>query len=316
MDCRRELPLVLAVLAWTVAAHQLPSVATPTVKQTTLLPRALELLSDEEPCVLLFDLEAFEANLRAVISCFPPSALHAIAMKANPLASCLLIAKDHGFGVEVASPAELEHALQLGFRPEKIVMDSPAKTRRDLRKALTAGVHINADNFEELERIDSILAAEFGGGGHRGLGSCQSRIGVRVNPQYGEGAIATTGTIAPTSKFGVPLMEARAELLERFGRFKWLSSVHCHVGSQGCEKSLLVSGARSVLDLAAEINSAVSYRQVTITLVDLRWYRLISAELSDYRLISATLGCSPLPAGDADRYRRRHASRLRVRCAR
>jgi len=46
----------------------------------------------------------------------------------------------------VASPAELEHALRLGFVPHRIVLDSPAKTRRDLRRALAAGVRLDADS--------------------------------------------------------------------------------------------------------------------------------------------------------------------------
>jgi diaminopimelate decarboxylase len=56
----------------------------------------------------------------------------------------------------------------------------------------------------------------YGGGGLRGLGSCTSRsIGVRVNPQLGEGGIAATGTVAPTSKFGVALAEVRARARAR-----------------------------------------------------------------------------------------------------
>ena len=53
----------------------------------------------------------------------------------------------------MASPAELEHALRLGFVPHRIVLDSPAKTRRDLRRALAAGVRLNADNPLTLTNI-------------------------------------------------------------------------------------------------------------------------------------------------------------------
>jgi hypothetical protein len=55
------------------------------------------MLSDEVPCALYFDLDAFEATLRDVKQSFPPDTMHAIAMKANPLAACLLIAKELGF---------------------------------------------------------------------------------------------------------------------------------------------------------------------------------------------------------------------------
>ena len=49
-------------------------------------------------------------------------------------------------------------------------MDSSAKKVRDLRNALAAGVQLNADNFDELARIDEILTNEYGGGGAKGLG--------------------------------------------------------------------------------------------------------------------------------------------------
>ena len=53
----------------------------------------------------------------------------------------------------MASPAELEHALRLGFVPHRIVLDSPAKTRRDLRRALAAGGRLNYDNPLTLTSI-------------------------------------------------------------------------------------------------------------------------------------------------------------------
>lgn len=254
--------LIVSALASTPPTQLLPQVRDPTAIQRAFMPKALELLSDETPCALFYDLDAFRDTLLKIKAAFPDTTLHAIAMKANPLAACLLLAKDLGFGVEVASPCELEHALRLGFAPERIVMDSPAKTVRDLRNALAAGVQLNADNFDELARIDEILTNEYGGGGAKGLGSCTSRIGVRVNPQYGEGKIAATGTIAKTSKFGLPLMEVREELLDAYKRYAWLTCVHCHVGSQGCELELLVRGSKSVLALANEINAHCGAEQV------------------------------------------------------
>ena len=60
----------------------------------------------------------------------------------------LLEAKKAGLGAEAASRGEMEHALNLGFEPAKIVYDSPVKTTRDLEFAINAGVHINLDNLQ------------------------------------------------------------------------------------------------------------------------------------------------------------------------
>ena len=70
--------------------------------------------------------------------------------------------------------------------------------------------------------------------------------------------------MAPTSKFGVALEEARPQLLAAYRRYAWLSCVHVHVGSQGCPLDLLVKGASAVLQLATEINAHVGSRQVRV----------------------------------------------------
>ena len=239
-----------------------PTVSSPTDAHRRLIPSALAVLSDEQPCALFYDMDLLRSTFESIIRAFPPSANCAMAMKANALVACLAVARDLGMGCEVASPAELEHALRIGFPPAKIVFDSPAKTWRELRRALSMGVHLNADNVEELRRIDAILAADFGGGGARGTGRCTCQIGVRVNPQEGEGTIASSSTMAKTSKFGVPLLEARAELLDCFAEYAWLTGVHCHVGSQGCALELLVQGAKALVDLAEQVNAHVGRGQV------------------------------------------------------
>ncbi len=99
-----------------------------------LIPEAIKHLSDDRPCALFYDLDMFEDLCRSVVAAFPSSTLHALAVKSNPLTATLKVAKHLGFGAEVASPAELEHAIQIGFAPDAIVFDSPAKTFRDLRR--------------------------------------------------------------------------------------------------------------------------------------------------------------------------------------
>src|SRR5262245_45230011 len=96
-------------------------------------------LTDGEPAAIVYDLGLLDERLERLRSAFP-DALHALAVKACPLAAILARALDRGFGLEVASEGELELARRLGAPPERIVFDSPAKTRGEIATALAAGV--------------------------------------------------------------------------------------------------------------------------------------------------------------------------------
>ena len=89
---------------------------------------------------------------------------------------------------EVASPPEFAAALQAGFAPSDIVFDSPAKTRHELRRALTEDTVLFVDNFQELARLDEMLP----------VGQSSATIGIRINPQVGAGAISSTSTASAT----------------------------------------------------------------------------------------------------------------------
>lgn len=202
---------------------------------------------DSSPhAVLVYDLDFVGERLQSLRAAFPAGALHALALKACPLAGLLREAVRGGFGAEAASEPELEHALRLGFPADRIVFDSPAKTESELRLALRAGVHVNADSLQELERIDDLVES---------LGVRPS-VGVRVNPGLRPGRIEATSTATPGSKFGVSLADHRDALLAAFARFPWLRGLHVHAGSQGGDLELLVEAVGRVADLAAEIDEA------------------------------------------------------------
>ena len=61
-----------------------------------------------------------------------------------------------GAGLECASIEEVELSLAAGCAPERIIFDSPAKTTAELRFALERGIHLNLDNFGELERVRAL----------------------------------------------------------------------------------------------------------------------------------------------------------------
>lgn len=179
---------------------------------------------------LFHDLDALEGRIADLVAAFPPGTLHAIAIKANPVIEVLRTIVATGAGLEAASWEEVQCALAAGCPTNRIVFDSPAKTDAELQGSLELGLWINTDNDQELERLAALGAPG------------KARIGLRVNPQIGEGSIAMTSTVGKTSKFGVPLSRA-PELL---ARFPFLSGLHVHTGSQGVGLPLLQQAALAV----------------------------------------------------------------------
>jgi diaminopimelate decarboxylase len=203
------------------------------------------LVREEDTALIMLDMEFLASRIARLRSCFPATTLHTLAIKANPLMRMLEFTRDLGTGVEAATTGEVTLALKAGYPPERIVFDSPVKTIPDLRFALETGIHLNVDNLSELERVEILLKKI----------NSTSVIGIRINPQVGEGSIAESSVAGRYSKFGVPIGSRRKELKEAFLRFPWLSGIHLHVGSQGCPVELLVNGVGVLFDFALEINA-------------------------------------------------------------
>ncbi|MEV4559657.1 diaminopimelate decarboxylase [Kitasatospora sp. NPDC049285] len=211
---------------------------------------------EDAPLAAFLDLDSVEQTVADLRGAFPPEVevLHAFAAKANPLVPVLARLRELGMGCEVASPGEFAQALAAGFDPERMVLDSPAKTRRELAAALDLGVAVNIDNWQELERVDALMRGR----------QTRSRIGVRVNPQVGGGTIGAMSTATATSKFGIPLTDPgnAARLVEAFRARPWLTWVHCHVGSQGCPLELMAAGVGAAVSFAEKVNGELGRRQV------------------------------------------------------
>jgi len=212
-------------------------------------------LSDESPVAIFFDIPRFRKECRSLLRAFPDDTLHGFAVKACPIISVIRTAYEAGMGAECASEAEMALCRAAGVPPEKIIFDSPAKTDVILRKALDMGVHLNGDDFDEIERIETLL---------RPGEVPKNTVGLRVNPQIGSGTISMTSTAGLSCKFGVPLLERRSEIIAMFEVYSFLRCIHVHVGSQGCTPQLLVDGVASAVALAEEINSRVPGRVTTI----------------------------------------------------
>ncbi|MEV0640058.1 diaminopimelate decarboxylase [Streptomyces sp. NPDC050619] len=218
------------------------------------------LLDPGSPIVGLLDVTGIRESAAALRAAFDAvtapgtPVLHAFAVKATPLVPVLRLLRDEGIGAEVASPGELALARAAGLPPAQTVLDSPAKTPAELREALALGIAVNADNPQELDRIDGLMRSAVS----------RSPIGIRVNPQVGAGSIEALSTATATSKFGVALRDegAREWVVRAYAERPWLTRLHAHTGSQGVPLSLMAQGVAETYGLAEEINERIGRPQI------------------------------------------------------
>lgn len=212
--------------------------------------------SDDRTMAAYVDTIGLAETVSSLKQAFPDHFTHTFAAKANTMSSALAQIRGLGMGCEVASPGELEQALRAGFDPADIVYDEPAKTRSVLEKVLKLGIGLNIDNFQEFARIREIQEADVS----------PSRIGFRINPQVGAGNITAMSTATRTSKFGITLEDDgnRKAIIDAYLDCPWLTTIHTHVGSQGCSLELMAAGVGKVVALAEEINKAARRRQIEI----------------------------------------------------
>eukprot|EP00933_Yihiella_yeosuensis_P072085 TRINITY_DN8037_c0_g1_i3.p1 TRINITY_DN8037_c0_g1~~TRINITY_DN8037_c0_g1_i3.p1 ORF type:complete len:509 (+),score=84.32 TRINITY_DN8037_c0_g1_i3:58-1584(+) len=212
----------------------------------------------KKPVAVIYDLGVWDFTLQTIHKSFGTGFLHALAVKGTGVAALLKRAVDQGCGLECASIGEVLLAQSVGCPGDKIVFDSPIKTRAELIYALKQGMHLNIDNFEELARIVKIrksIEKDLPAGGI---------VGLRINPMVGAGEIAALSVSVADSKFAVPVTLHEKEILRVFTEHPWLNCVHVHVGSGAAGTDMLVAGVKVACELAKRINTHVGKRQVTV----------------------------------------------------
>jgi len=157
--------------------------------------------------------------LEAADSSGYPTRVH-FALKACYLVGVVALMKEAGLGVEVMSGFEYALARRIGFTPDHVIVNGPAKRPEFLERAVRDEVAlINVESMAEIASLEDLA---------RRLRK-PVRVGVRINPlpsRHLRGPFAPPG-----SKFGfdVPTGEAGAAV-RRVARSRSLSlqAVHCH----------------------------------------------------------------------------------------
>ncbi|MFC2152639.1 diaminopimelate decarboxylase [Bacteroidota bacterium] len=209
--------------------------------------------------IVFYDFSHLKHKIELLKEAFPINTFHTAAVKANPLDEVLKFTNKLELGAEVASEGELYLAQKSGFKNQKIVFDSPAKTYNELEFALKNNIQINADSLMEIDRIAKIKKNT----------TSISKIGLRINPQVGYGKIESTSLAGEYSKFGVPIKSHLQEIIDYYVKYDWLIGVHLHIGSQGCEMEMLINGIESGLKLIVEINKKIKSQNREIIFLDI-----------------------------------------------
>ncbi len=173
--------------------------------------------------LLIYSSARLRDNIAAVAAAAEASAwpirIH-FALKACYLAGAVSLLQQAGLNVEVMSEYEYLLARRIGFSPNQVIVNGPAKRSEFLERAVIDGVAlINVESLSEMTFL-------------QGLGRRLGRtieVGIRINPLLSQ---RLRGPFTPPgSKFGfdVPSGEAAAAV-KRIARSRSLSlqAVHCH----------------------------------------------------------------------------------------
>jgi diaminopimelate decarboxylase len=172
-----------------------------------------------------------------------PAEIHLhYAMKANPMPAVVQHMASLVDGIDVASAGEMRVALDSVMAAGHISFAGPGKTDPELSCAIAAGVVVNMESEQEMERIAAL--------GHD-LGICPT-VAVRVNPDFElkSSSMKMGGGAKP---FGVDAERVPA-MLQRIGRLGLdFEGFHIFSGSQNLKAAALQEAHEKTLRLGVTL---------------------------------------------------------------
>ena len=163
------------------------------------------------------------------------------AVKSNSNLAVLNLLAGLGAGFDIVSLGELERVLAAGGRAEKVVFSGVAKSRREMARALEAGILcFNIESAAELTTLNEVAASN----GQR------ARISVRVNPDVDAQTHPYISTGLRENKFGIE-MDAAFDVYQQAASSSHIDVVglDCHIGSQLTRISPFIDALRRLLAL-------------------------------------------------------------------
>ena len=140
------------------------------------------------------------------------------------------LAHEEGMCLDVSTAGELHVALTAGVPADRLVLHGNNKSAEELRRAVEAGVgRIVVDSFDEIDRLEALLARPEVDGGRR------PAVLVRVTPGVEAHTHEFVRTGQDDTKFGFSLLAGTAaRAVERLASMPEveLAGIHAHIGSQ------------------------------------------------------------------------------------
>lgn len=177
-------------------------------------------------------------TLRAAL---PARVRLAYAVKANPHPDLLLCFSRLGASFDCASIGELERVALMGAAGDRVFFAGPGKSDAELRRSLALGVRVQAEGWEDLERLDRLAGTDVA-------------VNLRVHPLAGaEEESPILGGVGP-SAFGVD-EEQVPEILERARSLRHvrIRGLHVFAASNQRDAAKLLATHAMVFEMACRI---------------------------------------------------------------
>src|SRR5687768_147610 len=176
----------------------------------------------------------------AVLRQHLPAEIHLhYAMKANPMSAVVQHMASVVDGIDVASAGEMKIALDTPMPPGEISFAGPGKMDSELSCAIAAGIVLNMESEQEMERIAKL-------GDQLGI---RPRVAVRVNPDF-ELKSSSMKMGGGPKQFGVDAERVPA-MLARLGELGLdFEGFHIFSGSQNLKVAALQESHEKTLQLA------------------------------------------------------------------
>lgn len=181
------------------------------------------------------------SSLRNVL---PARVRLAYAVKANPHPDLLACFAALGASFDCASIGELTRVEALGLPPGRTFFAGPGKRTEELRKAVAMGVRVQAEGFEDLARLDTLVDRE-------------TPVNLRVHPAFDldEGTRIIGGS--GPSAFGVDEEEVPAVVQKAAAlRHVRIRGLHVFAASNQRDAAKLLAIHGAVLALAQHLHEA------------------------------------------------------------